>query len=238
MSESQLPTDEPTPSVEDANPSTPQEDVPSLDEVEIGGLKVPLEEVNQTWGKMQAAHTQRSQALADERRDLERQREEFEAQRNSQPSRSSRSEDDDDDPVSKLLEGQNKLLGRMDAWEQRQQDSMAKLELEESKLAAVQSYRNKPLYDEDAMLTYMEQNGLNPNQANVAYNALTGFRAGMSVGEQQAAARRAVPVMGSSGSPGVSPEITSPRDVIPAPAVGSQSWQDLDELAAGDDSIR
>jgi hypothetical protein len=126
----------------------------------------------------------------------------------------------------------------IDRQEKRQQETLAKMQREDDMLAAVQQHRNRPLYDEDQMLAYMEQNKLGPEHASVAYTAMSGYRRGVSVGEADAAARKAPPVMGSGGPPGVNPEFTSPADIQGPPDVGKQSWQDTEMAAAEDDSIK
>lgn len=196
-----------------------------------------------SWRDMQAAHTQRSQAVAEERRVLEAREADLvrreAALQSGVPAQEGLT---DDDPFAVLARGQQQINDRLDSMEQRQQEAAAAVQQEHATLQAVQGFQGKPFYDatlEGEMLEYMDANNLAPEQAHVAYSALTGYRAGMSIGEQNAMARQAsVPVMGSTGAPGVSPEITDLSQVQPPMDPGQTSWQSLEEQAASDEGVR
>ena len=245
MSDNQIPTDELeyTPSVEDENPSV--EDAPRLpDELEIGGRAFRREEVEDvlenfgTWREMQAAHTRRSQAVADERRELERLREEMSMKTEQVANeRSSYGDDDSDDLVNRLLQGQSEIQKRLDAQEQRYNQSMAEVQRENEMEGAMDKLRGKPNFDEREVRDYMETYNLGPSQAGVAYQAVAGYRVGQEYGEKMAASRYRAPVMGSTPG-GVSPGFTSPQEAVPQrPKVGDTSWEDFERMAVDDDGI-
>lgn len=249
MSDTQFPTDEPTgapsptPSVEEANPSQATDTTPSLpDEIEIGGQMFSREEVEGTiedWGKMQAAHTQRSQEVAEQRRALE-QREAEIARRESEMSngRSNQVEDEDPDLAQQLLGEIREIKGAQTRMEERYSQSMAQVERQSDMEKAVGAFKGKPLFNDEEMHTFMDSNSMGPEQAGVAYQALYGRRIGQSVGETLAASRRVEPVMGSTGPTGVSPGFTSVQDAPTPPVpVSDTSWEEFERQAAEDPGI-
>ena len=228
------PSGVPTP--EEASTEAASDDVT---EFTIGEKTYNLDEIKDviehhgTWNDMQAAHTQRSQALADERRAFEKEREEWQSRRQQQPQQA----DEDDDVVSRLVHTNQEILKRLDQQDQRDNDAVAQAQREDQMESSMAPYRNKPLFDEAVIRTYLDNNGLDHRHVGVAYNALFGYRLGESVGETKASNRYRAPVLGSTPS-GISPGWTSPSDAPAArPSISETSWQDIERAAAEDQQV-
>lgn len=248
MSDSQFPTDEEVaanvpdlPSVEDASPSQDEsQELP--DEWEYDGRKFSREEVEGVlenfgnWQEMQAAHTRRSQELAENRREADRIREEYEAKlaeiqagRSNQPDYS-----DEPDVANQILEEMKQIHKRLDTQDKRYNDAMADVQKEDAWEKSLNPLRKYPLFDENQIRSTAESRGLGPESADLLYQALVGHRLGEMKGEASAASRYRVPVLGSTGPGGAS---LGMADTTPQVPISQTSWEDLENQAYEDPGV-
>ena len=252
MSDNQFPTDEPfedessqETSLEETNPS--QDSGPRLpEEVKIGDQVYRREEVEEVfrefggdWRKMQAAHTNRSKAIAAERRELEQMKEKLAAKEAelSQARSKTGYEDDETDVVQQLIRGQKEIAEKLALQEQRYQSTMQEIETQEKWDKAFDRLKTAPLAKRDEIKSFLDARGLGPEHVDLAYTQLYGQRVWEAVGEARAAERFRAPVLGSTGAGGISTEFTSAREASGRKPIGQTSWEDLERMSVEDTGV-
>jgi len=229
-----LPLDDP--SEENLSPSRSESEPPEdPDEFIIGGQAYPREAVEdkmERWDKMEAAHTRRSQEVAEARREMAR-REAILQEREERLERGAAGYGEEETDVA------SEILKRLSRMEQRFETGDRASQERQEMEAAVASQLGRPLADRDELMEFMGRNELRPDQAPFAYSALYGQRVGETVGEQRARHRLELPVMGSNGPHGVSPGFTGHGEVPQRerPDVGNLSWEELERHATEDPRI-
>jgi hypothetical protein len=265
MSDSQLTAHQPVyPQEQAATPSSDnaalsQAAIPEIPQaIEIDGKPYTLEQVREAiHGNMKARdYTQKTQALALERQTLQEEREKLEVEKSRVRDELGRfASRDDDDPLSAIAE-ENPALARvlsplvkdtqeikrhMDQQAKEQQTLRARAQLQaeyEGALSQVEG-QGRPLFNRDEMRAYMQENGLAPNQVNVAYAALYGGKLGEKYGESQAIQRGATaPAVMGAGQTRVSTPFTGAHDLPGAPDVSQLSWDQVKDLALRDPEIQ
>lgn len=264
MSDSQLSAHQPVfpPTKDPGSGEGPRQDeIPASDEtpstddrILIGEKEYTAAEIEDVFTRrdsLQADYTRKTQALAEQRRQLEEERREVEEMKARFSG--SQATDANGDPFNAISEGIDPNLGqvlrRLDerishlntAIESREKQAQREAEEDAALEANLDRLSSEPGFERERVLRYALNNALdmtNPAHARVAYEGATGFTLGRALGERAAVERGAgVPApMGASPS-SISPGFTHPSEISRGP-IEDQSWNDLARAAQNDPEVR
>jgi hypothetical protein len=189
------------------------------------------------WKNAQASITRRNQQDAEQRREVERLKAEYEEKIAGLQDRNTVSTQEDYDDVTRIENRLNSIEGMIRPFVEEQARARQELQRESAYDQALAPFANKPLANLNEMRQYLESKNLGPEYAEDAYIRLYGYDLGQMRGSMEAKQRQAAPVLGSTGY-GASTGWTSPSD-----ARGSQrpmsetSVEDLVRQALNDPDI-
>lgn len=188
------------------------------------------------WDKAQGAITQRNQALAEERRQVEAMQRELEEKIASLENPNTDSTQDDYDDVTRLTNHLNRIEGMLKPLIADQEAAKAELQLESELDNALAPFQNLPLANVDDMRSFMKKEGFKPDQADLAYRVMYNFDLGQIKGSQSVQQRREEPVMGSTGR-GASPGWNAPTDAPHQRPMSEVSVEELVQRGVDDPDV-
>lgn len=242
MSENQVPTQE----------EESQSAAPSPTTVKIGDEEIPVEQL-QSWreayeqkDRLMADYTRKTQAVAETKRALEAEKAKLLSQVENPAAAAKAADGGNFDSLNEYVPGLGGALANVMGKLNRIEEAHAKLqsenaaamqavEAEEAMDKALGAFQGKPLANPAEMRKFLEDRGLGPEHADLAYDTLYGFKLGQQAQEEALKRRNAgaKPPMrgGNLGIPG-----STAREVPAAPAksLAKTSWQELRNQAKAD----
>ena len=189
------------------------------------------------WKNAQASITRRNQTDAEQRREVDRLKAEYEEKIAGLQDRSTVSTQEDIDDVTRIENRLNSIEGMIRPFVERSAAAEAELQKESAYDQALAPFASKPLANVQEMRKYLESKNLGPEFAEDAYIRLYGYELGQMRGTYDAKARAQAPVMGSTGY-GASPGWNGPSDVRGAQKPMSEtSVEELVQQAMNDPDI-
>jgi septal ring factor EnvC (AmiA/AmiB activator) len=252
--------DRPAPETPDPAPAevsaSPDPD-PSGFQLEIDGKVYTEAEVKNLLSResnMNADYTQKMQGIADQKRSLEAEREQMQAQFEAdkeallEEARTTQdpyaTQDESQQHLSqlerRLTQRMEKLQGAFEKDQADRQRAIAAVEADAELEDAVDQFRNHPFANIDEMRNFMKTQGFKPHQAQLAYNALYAGKVGLNMGQQMAVARGASvqPPMGAAPT-SISPGISHPSEMPNVENVDLRetNWRQISKMAQEDPEI-
>lgn len=256
MSDSSLTTTPvyPTAQAAEGNGGPPMAQIPppGPTTVEIDGKTYAESDLREALrGQMrQDDYTRKTQAAAEERRQLAVERAALEAERArargvSRETPNYLDQIEEEHPqlgkaFRHLTEKVDKIsqYDEAEAREREVQRAAAQREADLEATLSTMSGQNRPFFSKPEMREFMVSNGLSPNQAYIAYQALYGHRIAAKLAEQEAVARGAtVPAPMGAGASRVSPPFIGAGDA-PGIDMSNVSWEQAKKNAINDPEIR